>query len=693
MKKLFLTVIILLLITFSYAEKAPFSIDALYQLKSISSPEISPNGKWIAFVVTEYDLYKSRKNADIYIISIDGKELKRLTYNEASDYSPIWSDDSEHIYFLSTRNDGTQLWKIAIDGGEPQQITNLELNGFKNIHIVDHGRKIIFSTKIFPECGNCLKCSKEKREKMENGPTQAHYTKELLYRHWDEYRDGQYENVFIYDIEKDTAINLTPWKFDAPMFALSGTHLDVSPDNKKICVVSNHDKNQACSTNGDLWLVDIETGKAENITKNNRAWDGQPLFSPDGRYIAYKTQKTPGYESDLFRLAICDLKTGKSKILSEGKIDNWVDDYVWSPDSRHIYFTVEEKGHYPVYKVNIESGKIEKVFDVKTLRYLSLTPDGKYFIFTRSTINKPYELYRINSNGKGFKRLTFFNKEIEEKYDLRQAKEFWIPGAEGKLIQTWLITPYGFDPNEKYPLIINVHGGPQQMWYDGFRGDWQIYPGHGYAVAFCNPHGSPGYGQKFVEAISKDWGGKVCEDIMKVVDSLANLPYIDEDKLGAMGWSYGGYMMMWLEGHTDRFKAIVAMMGVYDLVSMYGATEELWFPEWELAGAPWESPEIYKKWSPSSYAKNFKTPCLVITGEKDYRVPYTQSLQFFTALQKMGVPSELIVFKNDGHWPDYLKSMPLYYNVHLYWFHKFLGGKPAPFSMEELIYNEIFKTD
>jgi len=254
-----------------------------------------------------------------------------------------------------------------------------------------------------------------------------------------------------------------------------------------------------------------------------------------------------------------------------------------------------------------------------------------------------------------------------------------------------VVKPHGFDPAKKYPLILNVHGGPQMMWSDTLRGDWQVYPGAGYIVAFPNPHGSTGFGQAFTDAISGDWDGKVQVDIANVAEHLAGLPYVDKDRMGAMGWSWGGYAMMWLEGHTTRFKALAAMMGVYDLRSMHGATEELWFPEHDLTGTPWDQAATYERMNPSSAVKAFQTPCLVITGERDYRVPYTQSLQFFTGLQEMGVPSRLIVFKNDGHWPDNLKSMPVYYNAHLEWFQKYLGGGAAPWSTEDLVRNLVFE--
>ena len=305
-------------------------------------------------------------------------------------------------------------------------------------------------------------------------------------------------------------------------------------------------------------------------------------------------------------------------------------------------------------------------------------------------MGEPTALYRMSSRGRDIRRLEFLNQKIEDEVDIRSAEELWVEGANGKPVHVFIVKPYGFDPEKKYPLILNVHGGPQSQWADAFRGDWQVYPGAGYIVAFPNPHGSTGYGQAYTAAISKDWGGKVYEDVIRVADALAELAYVDEERMGAMGWSYGGYMMMWLEGHPNRFKTLAAMMGVYDLRSMYGATEELWFPEWDLGGQPWNSDE-YEKWAPSNYVAQYKTPCLVLTGEKDYRVPYTQSLHFFTDLQKMGVPSRLIVYKNDGHWPDFIRSMPLYYNAHLDWFHRFLGGEPAPWDMQDMIRNKAFR--
>ncbi len=523
---------------------------------------------------------------------------------------------------------------------------------------------------------------------MASGPIQAHMTDRLLYRHWTRWDDGRVTHTMAVSVSSGEIEDLTPGNYHAPRFSLGDRGFAVSPDSREFCVVSNHDPDPWSSTNADLWTASMDGGGLVNITENNKAYDGDPLYSPDGKYIAYRTQLIPRYEADRFRLALYDRNTGKHRILTEA-FDYWIDDFRWAPDSKTIIFKATVKGHQPLYRIDLGSGRIDLLADVETVNTFDISPDGKWLALTRRSIGEPTALYRISSAGNHLKRLETINAPIEEAVDIRPAEELWVEGADNHPVHVYLIKPHHFDPQKKYPLIINVHGGPQSLWLDSFRGDWQVYPGAGYILVLPNPHGSTGYGQAYTAAISKDWGGKVYEDIMRVTDTVAALPYVDEDRMGAMGWSYGGYMMMWLQGHTTRFKAIASMMGVYDLKSMFGATEELWFPEWDLGGQPWNS-ELYQKWSPSNFTENYQTPCLVITGERDYRVPYTQSLHFFTDLQKMGVPSRLIVFKQDGHWPGYVKSMPFYYNAHLDWFHRYLGGDPAPFDMTEMVRNREF---
>ncbi|MCP5106187.1 MAG: S9 family peptidase, partial [bacterium] len=598
------------------------------------------------------------------------------------------------IYFISTREDGAQLWQMDALGGEARKVSDFHTGIESPVQVSGTG-KILFTSTVFPECMADGECNKKMGDKIAEGTVQAHMADSLLYRHWKYYRDWQYAHLFCLDTEKKEVKAITKGKVDYPAFSLGGNGFDVSPDGKTVCIVSNHDKHTAYSTNSDLFLIDLTASdlKPVNITKSNKASDGSPGFSPDGEWIAYLTQKVAGYESDRFRLAVYDIKNKKSKILTES-IDNWVDGFKWSPDSRFLYFIVEEKGYAPLYRVNLKKSRIEKVIERQSIREFHLTPDGKAVIFTRTSVSEPVEVWSYGLGKKGkLKRLTFLNREIEEAVDIRPAEQHWIEGAEGKQIHVFVVKPHGFDPNKKYPLILNIHGGPQSQWMDSFRGDWQVYPGAGYVVAYCNPHGSTGYGQAFTEAISNDWSGRVMEDIDKVAAFLGKLSFVDAERMGAMGWSWGGYAVMWLEGHNRHFKALASMMGIYNARCMYSGTEELWYPRWDLGGPPWEKPDNYRQLSPSSYVKKFRTPCLVITGERDYRVPYNLSVEFFTDLQEMGVDSRLIIFKNDGHWPSHVKSMPVYYNSHLEWFHKYLKGGKAPYDTEKMIRNMVFDQD
>jgi dipeptidyl aminopeptidase/acylaminoacyl peptidase len=368
-------------------------------------------------------------------------------------------------------------------------------------------------------------------------------------------------------------------------------------------------------------------------------------------------------------------------------------DFDWAADSRSIVFQAEVRGQTPLYRLDVTTRAVAQVLADKTIDAWKMVPGKAQLVYARRGVAEPPELFVQDGAGENASRrqLTHVNDEIVNEVDLRPAERMSVDGAAGAKIDVFLVKPHGFDPGRKYPLILNVHGGPQDQWHDAFRGDFQLYSGAGYVTAFANPHGSVGYGQDFTAQISGDWGGAAFEDLMKVTDALEKLPYVDRTRLGAMGWSFGGYMMDWFEGHTDRFKAIASMMGVYDLRSMHGATEELWFPQWDLKGRPWDSP-LYEKFSPSTAVKNFKTPALVITGERDYRVPYTQSLQFFTDLQEMKVPSRLIVYPNAGHWPSWYE-MALYYTAHLEWFQKYLGGDPPPWTTEQFLRNAVFDKD
>ena len=684
----------LLLAAPGLAEKRAFTIEDLYRIRGIEDLHLSPDGKTIAFMLRTDNLPKAKRARHIWLMDADGGNARQFTYGEKNESAPVWSADGKWLAFISARDGDDNLYVISASGGEARKLTNISTGVSDPIWSPD-GKWIAFSSDVYPECGGDEACNKKIDEHWGKGPLHAHMADALLYRHWTQWKDGKRTHVLLADVSSGAVRDLTPGDFDSPPFQLGGmVRYDFSPDSAELAFDSNHDRDQASSTNSDVWVVALTGNQPpRNITAANPAFDGHPRYSPDGKYIAYQMQKQAGYESDLFRLAVYDRAAGTSRVLTES-FRNWVDDFEWAADSKALYFSAPIEGDDPIFRVAVDSGSIQQVFVDHTIDSFNLSQDGRRLIYTRRTTADPAEIFAADWTDGKFaapQRLSHINEDVVNEVDIRPAERMWVKGADAAKIEVFIVKPHNFDPAKKYPLILNVHGGPQMQWQDGFRGDWQVYPGAGYVVAFANPHGSTGYGQDFAAEISGDHGGKVFEDLMKVTDELAKLPYVDANRMGAMGWSYGGYMMNWMEGHTTRFKAIASMMGPFDLRSMYGATEELWFPEWDYKGQPWNSDQ-YEKFSPSYFVKNFKTPCLVISGERDYRVPYTQSLQMFTSLQKMNVPSKLIIYSNAGHWPSWYE-MALYYTAHLEWFHQYLGGGEAPWTAEKFLRNDVFDAE
>lgn len=690
MKKvlLLLSLMVFLSVGNMMAQKKPFTIADLYKIQYVGSPVVSPNGNRIAFTVSNYNMKKGESKTNIYIMDADGKNRENITNNDKGNYNPMWASDGKTMYYVSTDSGIPQVYRYSFASGKPQKVTDFSMGVDAPVLSPDN-KLIAFAAKVYPQCGANSRCNKDIDSTAQNGPVQAYVADHLLFRHWTSYAAGKYSHIIIYNIDKKTYTDVTPGDYVSPAFMPGGgVGYNFSPDSKELCYVSKHIKHPEASTNADLFIVPVTGGETVDITKSNNAWDGWPVYSPDGKYIGYRMQKIPGYESDLIRLALYNRKTGKTRVLTD-KFDNWIDDFKWAPGSKSIYFLGEVKAYEPIYKIDLNNDKITRVTEPRAIRGFDLDRSGNLY-YTSNSIQKPSEIYKLNTVAHQETELTDFNKNLEDTVDIRPGKKMWVTGADEKKVEVFVVTPHNFNPNKKYPLIINIHGGPQMQWMDSFRGDWQVYPGAGYVVAFWNPHGSTGYGQAYTAQISGDWGGKNFEDDMKVTDALAKLPYVDSTRMGAMGWSFGGYMMNWFQGHTKRFKCLASMMGVYDLRSMWGSTEELWFPSYDLKGQPWNSKQ-YERFSPSYYAKDFSTPTLVLTGQKDFRVPYTQSIQYFTTLQSLGIPSRLIIFKNDGHWPNFVKSMPLYYDAHLDWFHKYLGGKPAPYNVHGMAGNQAYK--
>ena len=683
-KKYGLFILILLFTISNNAQKRAFTIEDLYKVKNVSVPVLSNSGEKIAFTVSESDLSKGKTSTIVYIMNTNGSSLVNVSEKIPEANSPFWSSTDE-LYLMNIG----QVYKYSFDTEEATQVTDFYA-GVSDPVLSNDGRYLAFTAELFPECGTDNDCNKRLDESTSNGPMQAYIADELLFRHWTDYKGEKESYLVLFDIKENK------YQIINSSDVLSGTYMlgggpkyAFSPDSRVLAYVSTSEKNIANSTNTDIYLMPLGGTQTVNITLANDAWDGAPIYSPDGNYIAYKTHSIPGFEADRFRIAVFNIKTLLSEVLTED-FDYTTDNLSWSSDSKSIYFMADNRGYSPVYNIDIQSKNITQVTDDKSVRGYQINKDEKDLYLTFTAVDRLPEIYSYDLNLSVYSQITFFNKKLSEEVDIRPAEQMWVDGADGVPVHVFIVKPHGFQEYTKYPLVINVHGGPQMQWMDSFRGDWQVYPGSGYVVAFFNPHGSTGYGSKYTEAISKDWGGKVYEDVMKVTDALEKLPYVDSERIGAMGWSYGGYMMNWLQAQTKRFKCLASMMGVYDLKSMWGATEELWFANWDYGGQPWNS-DLYNKFSPSSYVQNFSTPTLIITGEKDYRVPYTQSIQYFNTLQSLGIDSRLIIFKNDGHWPNNVKSMPLYYNSHLEWFHKYLGGAQAPYDSKELVKNNVFK--
>jgi dipeptidyl aminopeptidase/acylaminoacyl peptidase len=672
-----------------------FTLDDLYRVKSVGAPAISPDGKTVVYTVTTNDWATKKKTVALWRVDADGKNARALTASSGNDDHPFFSPDGRTLAFVSTRTGEPQLFFLPLAGGEAEQKTSFP-GGIDAPVFSKDGRFVVFAADVYPDCGADAACNKKAAEARNANKIKAHLADSLLYRHWTEWKEDKCAHVFLLDLAEADASkavrDLTPGDFDSPVFSVGGGQdFDLSPDGTELAFSSKRDADAALSTNADVFTVSVRGDAAalaspQNLTALNKGFDGSPRYSPDGRFLAFLRQVMPRYEADRLRLMLRDRVSGAVRDLTPS-FDDTLRAYEFSKDGTRILFTADVKGRTPLYEVVLATGAIRAISSVGTLDAVAIAPDGTWAAVARRRIGSPLELYRLSLEkgaDEAGHRLTTHNGALENEVDIRPAEEISVPGADGTPVQVWIVKPHGFDPARKYPLILNIHGGPQQQWADSYRGDWQVYPGAGYVVAFPNPHGSTGFGQAYTSAISGDWNGRVMTDIEKVADALERLPYVDRDRMGAMGWSWGGYATMWLEGHTTRWKALAAMMGVYDLRAMYSSTEEVWFPAWDLKGAPWENGELYAKQSPSSFVAGFRTPCLVITGEKDFRVPYTQSLEFFTDLQARGVPSRLIVFEKAGHWPSAFE-MGLYYAAHLDWFHRFLGGAASPWKTENLV--------
>jgi dipeptidyl aminopeptidase/acylaminoacyl peptidase len=664
-------------------KKHAITFDDMMRLHRVGDPHVSPDGKWVAYVVSTPDMNANRNASNLWLISISGGDAIQLTQS-GHDSSPAWSPDSKTIAFLSSRDGNSQVYILSMDGGESHAITHLS-TGADTVKWSPDGKAILFTSSVYPDCKDD-DCNKKRDEEKDKNKVKARAYEQLLYRHWDHWFEGKRSHLFVITAltgPAQTESTVLPRdlnsgaNYDVPPDQRGGpSDINFSPDSKEVCFTAVTDKMEAISTNGDLFTVPVAGGEPKRIT-TNPGFDGNPVYSPDGRYIAYHAQLTPEYESDRWRVMLYDRQSGKSEDLSEG-FDRSANELAWSADSKHIYFLAENETLQPLYSMPARAGVEPKTIIPDGFNIgFSLSADGKTLVFEKTSLTLPAEVFAAASDGSGIRQLTHHNEPILANVEMNAPEAFWFESADRTRVQAMLIKPPNFEASKKYPLLVLLHGGPQTMWGNswGYRWNAQVFSAPGYVTLMINRRGSTGYGQKFTDEITNDWGGKAYADVMKGVDAaLAKYKFIDGERMAVAGGSYGGYLADWIATHTSRFKAIISHAGVYDKVAMY-ATEELWFEEHDMQGTPWTNPESYRKWAPVTYEGElgkFKTPTLVFCGERDYRVPYTQSLEFFNALQRQGVPSKLVVFPDEGHWILKPQNAQFWYKTFLDWLATYL---------------------
>ncbi len=642
----------------------PMTIEDNLTTVRVGDPRLSPDGKSVAFVRTTTDLAAGKRNADVWLVPVDGSAPPRaLTRHEKTDATPRFSPDGKSLAFLSSRTGTLQVWLLDFAGGEPRKLTDLAAGAQDPLVFSPDGTKLAFVSDVYPDCADEA-CNKKKREELEKDAVKVHRLTRLLYRHWDSWRENVRHHVFVLDVASGVVTDVTPGDFDSPPDHYEDGGIAFSPDGKEIAFVSNRDGADAESwtTNKDVWTVPVAGGAAEKLTVGNPAADFDPVYTPGGSSILVRAQRRAGFEADRWYLDLYDRKTKVKRTLFE-EPDLSVSDFVLSKDGRTVYFTAESEGRKDLFEVSLAGGRPRLLKKGGAISSLQAGPG--FLVFTEASLTAPPEIFSLpleettaspaaNSPGVQAKALTDENRFWRKDVVFSAPESLGVAGAGGATVQYWLVKPPMFDPAKKYPVVFLIHGGPQGAWENGWSARWNpsLWAAQGWVVVAPNPRGSTGFGQKFVDEISGDWGGKVMTDLDAVFDAVAKMPFVDPKRQGIAGASYGGYAVNWILGHTNRFKAAVTHDGVFNLESSSLATEELWFPGWDFGGAPWSAKARaqYAKWSPHLFAENIRTPTLIVTNELDYRVPVDQGLQMFTVLRGNGVPAEALVFPDEGHW-------------------------------------------
>ncbi|HEY4647402.1 MAG TPA: S9 family peptidase [Steroidobacteraceae bacterium] len=678
-----LATLLLLAAGTTLAEDArPFTVDDLVRLDRVSDPQVSPDGRYVVFTVRETDFDANKGRTDLWLLDLDAEkpEPRRLTQHEANDSNGRWSPDGASIYFTSTRSGSSQVWRLTLAGGEAMQVTRypVDVNAFK---VAPRGSRLLVSIEVFADCAD-LECTAKRLEQNEKSLAKGHTHDRLFVRHWDTWKDGRIAQLFSIGLDAEGNVQGAPVRLtarldaDVPSKPFGGDEeFNFSPDGTRVAFAARiKGKDEPWSTNFDVYETTADGGgEPRNLTASNPAWDTQPSYSSDGRSLAWIAMDRPKFEADRFHLVLMDLKSGNVRRVTEDW-DRSIDRFAFSGDGKRIFATTDHLGQHALWSIDPRSGKPTLFQSQGQVTDFSVGP--QQVVFALAGLGAPADLHGINVDGGRSHRLTHFNAARLNSRMLGSFEQFNFAGWNGETVHGYVMKPAGFVEGGKYPIAFIVHGGPQVSYGNQWSYRWnpQVYAGAGYGVVFIDFHGSPGYGQAFTDSISGDWGGKPLEDLkIGFAAAVAKYSWLDGERACALGASYGGFMMNWIAGNwSDGFRCIVNHAGIFDNRGMYYQTEELWFEEWENDAPQFEKPENYEKHNPVNHVPSWRTPMLVTHGELDYRVPYAQGISAFTALQRRGIESRLLVFPDENHWVLKPHSSVQWHGEVLAWLDKWL---------------------
>jgi len=665
-------------VAFAQSAKHPFTFEDMMKLKRVGAPNPSPDGKWVAFDAEDVDLEANTRISHLWIVSASGGESRRLNPTSNHEERPRFSADGKRLIWTSKATDPAQIWTCDFEPGsgqlkgQPNQVTTISTGADGGIWSPD-GKSIVFISSVYPDCKDDA-CNKQRDEELKNSKVKAKIFSKLFYRHWNAFAEFKRSHLFVQSLGETgstpaSPVDLTPGDHAVPPFNLGGQGMyAISPDSQELAYTSNIDEVEATSTNNEIFVVPMAGGAAKKISTSPGS-DSTPLYSSDGKYIAWRSQARAGFESDKWRLLVQDRQSGNTREAAKS-FERSIGSFSWTSDPGEVVFTAEKGGTSPLFSTSVDpKADWTTIAEADSLHADDLTFSNGFLYFTRMSVDAPNEIWRLDlSTGRDEqpRAVSHLNEAILSTIDLQPLESFTFKGANNEDVQGFMVKPPAFDPNKKYPLKFLIHGGPQGAWGNEWSYRWnpELFAANGYVVVAINFHGSFGYGQKFTDSVSGDWGGKPYVDLMKGLDYVEKTyPFIDKNREAALGASYGGYMANWLLGHTTRFKCIVSHDGTFNTESVYGTTEELWFPEWEFKGPPWKQRELYRKWSPHLFADKFKTPTLVVHGQLDYRLDVSEGFQLFTTLQRLKVPSKMLYFPDEGHWVLKPQNSRLWYKT------------------------------